>query len=592
MLDPGPGLYRIDRWRQHIRERLRSVLTGSPASGAVLALVLGDRSGLTTEQWEVLTRTGTNHLFAISGLHVGLVAACLFFLVRWCWSRSTHLVLLLAAPRAGAIGALSGALVYSALAGFAVSTQRALIMLTVVLAALFWSRTLRPASGLAFALVGVLLVDPGAVLSYGFWLSFGAVGVLLYAMGNRLAHGGLWSRWGRAQWAVAVGLLPMLFLLFGRASLVAPLVNLLAVPLFSLVLLPLVLLSALVALIPGLEAPLVWTASMLGWVLERLTQVAGWEWAAVSIPGRPFWVWAAAFAGTFLLLSPRGLPGRWIGVLSLLPLVLMRPPVPGPGEAWLYLLDVGQGLSAVVRTQRHSLVYDTGPGFSSGFNTGSSVVLPLLRELGVQRVDTLVLSHGDRDHSGGFAGLASGMSFGRILAGEPHEVEDRRARLCRVGQRWTWEGVDFEILHPVRAGLSGNDSSCVLRVATVGASLLLPGDIERGVEGELVDSGADGLAGTLLVAAHHGSKTSTSQAFLDAVSPSWVLYASGYADRFGFPSPVVRARVAELGAMELDTAMTGAVWFGLTAEGLAGPILHRDEHRRLWTHRPDSAAAF
>jgi len=592
LLEAGPGPYLIDRWRQHLRDRLLVSLDGSPAAPLVLALVLGDRSGMAPEQWEVLTRTGTNHLIAISGLHVGLVATSLFFLVRWTWARSAHLVMLLAAPRAGALGALGGALVYSALAGFAVSTQRALIMLGVVLAALFWSRTLRPASGIAFALAGVLFVDPGAVLSYGFWLSFGAVAALLYALGNRLMDKGLWRRWGSAQWVVAVGLLPVLLLAFGRASLIAPLVNFVAVPLFSLLLLPLVLVSALIALLSGIDAPMQWMASVMAWMLGQLETIAAWEWATASISARPSWAWAAAFVGSFLLLSPRGLPGRWLGTTLLLPLVLIRPPVPAQGEAWLRLLDVGQGLSAVVRTAHHTLVYDTGPGFPSGFNTGAAVVLPFLHEIGVERIDMLVLSHGDRDHTGGFAGLASGMGIDRILAGEAQEVEDPRVRACHVGQQWTWDGVDFEMLHPTRAGLSGNDGSCVLRVVSAGASVLLPGDIGRGVEAEMVDSVPRHLGATLLVAAHHGSATSSSRAFLDAVSPRWVLYASGYADRFGFPSAKVRSRVAELGAAELDTAQTGAIWFALTSVGLEGPALYRERHRRLWTHQAEGGGAF
>jgi competence protein ComEC len=592
VLDPGPGPYLVDRWRQQLRDRLLRSLAGEPSAGLILALVLGDRSGMEPAQWEVLTRTGTNHLIAISGLHVGLVAASLFFVVRWLWSRSARLVLLLAAPRAGTIGALAGALTYSALAGFAVSTQRALIMLAVVLAALFWARTPRPVSGIALALAGVLLADPQAVLSYGFWLSFGAVAALLYGLGNRLTARAPWTRWGRAQWVVAVGLLPLLLLSFGRASLIAPLVNLLAVPLFSLVLLPLVLLSVLIELVAGVGTPLAWVASLLDWLLQGLGAVAAWEWSATSLSGRPPWVWVLAFAGTLLLLSPRGLPGRWAGVVLVLPLLLVRPPAPAHGEAWLRLLDVGQGLSAVVRTAGHTLVYDTGPGFSSGFNTGSAVVLPYLREVGVDRVDTVVLSHGDRDHTGGLQGLVSGIEVARILAGEPQEAPGPRVAPCRAGQRWAWDGVEFAVLHPGGAGLSGNDSSCVLRVSAAGASLLLPGDIGRRVEARLVADRAEELESTLLVAAHHGSATSSSRAFLAAVDPRWVLYASGYADRFGFPARAVRERVAARGARELDTARTGAIWFALTAVGLEGPRLYRREHRRLWRRADGGSAPF
>jgi competence protein ComEC len=583
LLDPGPGAHLVDRGRQILRDHIGSVLGDSAATGLVQALVLGDRSGLEPAQWKVLTRTGTNHLIAISGLHVGLVATLVFFLVRWLWSRSQGLVLRLAAPRAAALAAMTSALAYSALAGFAVSTQRAVVMLAVVLGAVFWGRVPRPTSGLGLALAGVLLLDPSAVLSYGFWLSFGAVTVLLYAMGRRLPGKGLWRRWGHAQWVVALGLLPLLLVLFGRASLISPLVNLIAVPLFSAVLLPAVLLTTAVALIPGLEWPLVQAARLLEGGFSLLQAASAWEWSSASASGRPLWAWAAVFSGTLLLLAPRGLPGRWLGLVLMLPLPLSRPAAPVEGEVWLSLLDVGQGLSAVVRTRRHTLVYDTGPRFSSGFNTGSAVVLPFLKQQGVKRIDTLVLSHSDRDHTGGFEGLAAGIPIGRILAGEADQVRDERARACRAGQRWEWDGVGFAVLHPSRGGLTGNDSSCVLRVFTTGASVMLPGDVGRGVEAQLAATEGGGLESTVLVAAHHGSDTSTSRAFLDAVSPHWVLYSTGFANRFGFPSDAVRERVARLGASELDTSVGGAIHLILHATGLEGPRLHRLEHRRVWT---------
>jgi competence protein ComEC len=580
----SPGFDPISRLRQGLREHLGAVLGHSPALGLVEALVLGDRSALSSQQWAVLSRTGTSHLVAISGLHVGLVSALVFFLVRWGWSRSSRLTLALAAPRAAAIAAAIGALTYSALAGFAVSTQRAVIMLSVVLGAVLFSRTLRPATGLVAALVGVLLLDPFAVLSYGFWLSFAAVGVLLYSLGRRLAAQRWWSRWGRAQWAVALGLLPLLLLLFGRASLIAPLVNLIAVPLFSLLVLPVVLVTSLLSLVPGLELPLILTARALAWAFGLLQAIAGLDWAAVAIAGRPGWVWASGFAGALLLLAPRGLPGRWLGVVLLLPLPLVRPATPIPGEAEFTLLDVGQGLSAVVRTRHHTFVYDTGPSFPSGFNTGSAVLLPFLRQAGVDRIDTLVLSHGDRDHVGGFAGIKGLIPIDRVLSGEPARVPAAHARPCYAGQKWVWDGVRFAVLYPP-PGLSGrgNDSSCVIRIGTAGARLLLTGDIGGDVEEELARDKGSGIKSTVLVAAHHGSASSTTDDFLAAVAPRYVLYASGYLDRFGFPTKAVGERVARRGAADMDTAKAGAISFVLGPDGLDGPFGYRREHRHLWT---------
>lgn len=594
LLASGPGPFALDRWRQHLGERLGGLIADSPARGVMLALVLGERAAIPTEQWTLLTRTGVNHLVAISGLHVGLVASSAFFLLRWAWSRRPSLVLRLAAPRVGALGGLAAALLYSALAGFAISTQRALIMLAMIMAAVLWGRTPRLWTGLAVALAGVLLLDPVGVLSYGLWLSFGAVAALILGLGNRLPAEDLWGRWGRAQWVVAVGLLPLLLLLFGRASLISPAVNLVAVPLFSLVLLPLVLITALLALVPGLELPWIWTADLMAWLLEGLTALAAWPWAAVSLAARPAWAWVAAFGGALLLLTPRGLPGRWLGLPLLLPLAVLRPPAPGPGEAWFQLLDVGQGLAAVVRTARHLLVFDTGPAFAGGFNTGEAVVAPYLREIGVDRIDTLILSHADQDHAGGLASLAAEVPIDRLLTGEPEASDVLSAvgkvglqpEACRAGQSWTWDGVEFAVQYPAMAGLEGNDASCVLRVATPGASLLLTGDLGQAGERRLVQDRP--LTASLLVAGHHGSNTSTSRELLRVARPQWVLYSSGFANRYGFPATVVRERVAASGAAELNTAETGAIGFILTPAGLRGPDLYRPQHRRLWS-RPRGA---
>jgi competence protein ComEC len=591
LLDPGPGPFWLDRWRQGLGERLGASLGDSPVRGVMLALVLGERAGISTEQWAMLTRTGVNHLVAISGLHVGLVAASTFFLVRRAWSRRPGLALRLAAPRAGALGGLAAALIYSGLAGFAVSTQRALIMLTVILVALLWARTPRLWTGLVFALAAVLLLDPLAVLSYGFWLSFGAVAALLLGLGHRLPATDLWSRWGRAQWVVTLGLLPLLLLLFGRASLISPAVNLVAVPFFGL-LLPLVLVTAALALITGLAWPWIWTADLVAWLLEGLSALASWPWAALSLSGRPDWTWVAAFGGALLLLAPRGLPGRWLGLPLLLPLALLRPPAPAAGDAWFDLLDVGQGLAAVVRTADGVLVFDTGPAFAGGFNTGEAVVAPFLREMGVNGIDILVLSHGDRDHAGGLAGLTTQVPIGLILAGEPQaraEPEGIRTggppwEPCQAGWGWEWSGVRFSILHPPGQGREGNEASCVMRVDARGASLLITGDL--GWSGERQLAREIPLASTLLVAGHHGSNTSTSAELLAAVRPRWVLYSSGFANRYGFPATKVRERVRAGGAAELNTAETGAIGFVLSPTGLTGPSLYREEHRRLWSWRP------
>lgn len=590
-LDAGTR-FGLDRLRQGLAEHLARVLGDVPAMPLIQALVVGERSGFEQDDWDVMTRTGTNHLVAISGLHVGLIAGGVFFLIRWLWSRSARLTLALAAPRAAAIGGVIAALGYAGLAGFAVSTQRALIMVAVVFAALFWLRTLRPAYALTLALAGVLLVDPRSVLSSGFWLSFGAVAVLLFNLGYRLPSRDLWTRWGRAQWAVSIGLLPLLFLLFGRASLIAPLVNLVAVPLFSLILLPLVLVSSLLSLLPSpggvAHWPLQWTAQLLGWCLDGLAWIAALPWAATVLPERPLWVWSAAIGGALMMLAPRGLPGRWLGGVLLLPMVVLPTPQPAPGDAWLTLLDVGLGLAAVVRTADGTLLYDTGPGFPSGFNTGSTVVAPFLAAQGVQRIERLVISHADRDHAGGLAGVAERIPIDRIHSGEPEGLDVPDVEPCRAGDQWDWSGVSFRFLYPADAGLEGNNASCVLRIETGGRSILLTGDIESRVERRIARELGGALASDVLVAGHHGSATSTHPEFLDAVDPELVLFAAGYANQFGFPVAAVRERVAARGIPALDTGLVGAIELQLRADGtLAGPWVWRERTRRFWTHRPE-----
>lgn len=588
-LDAGAGPYVLGRWRQRIAQDLdRGLADDASAAALVRALVIGERSGFSPRDWEVLTRTGTNHLVAISGLHVGLIAGGVFLLVRWLWSLSQRLTGALAAPRAAALAGMLAALGYAGLAGFAVSTQRALMMVAVVLAALYWQRTLRPYHALVLALAGVLLIDPGAVLSAGFWLSFAAVAVLVLGFAHRLPSRDVWTRWGRAQWLVAIGLFPLLLLLFGRASLIAPVVNLLAVPLFSLILLPLVLASSLLSVIAGFDLPLRWTAVLLAWCMDGLGWLSDRPWAAAAFAQRPIWAWPAAFLGALLLLAPRGLPGRWLGALLLLPVLLLRPPEPVHGEVWFTLLDVGLGLAAVIRTQEGTLVYDTGPGYPGGFNTGSAVVAPFLAAQGVRRVERLVISHADRDHAGGLPGLAAQVSIGRIQSGEPEGLGVPGAEACRAGERWEWSGVSFRFLHPAGTGLSGNDASCVLRVEAGGRSILLTGDIQSGTERRLARALGDEIASDILVAGHHGSATSTHPEFLDAVSPRLVLFASGYANQFGFPVPEVRERVALRGVPALDTGLVGAVEVRLDPEGaMSGPWGWRRRAGRFWTHRPE-----
>ena len=577
----------LQRLRQAIRESIATHLEHSPVKGIMLALVIGDRSAIDPFQWQQLQRTGTNHLMAISGLHIGLVAGLMFLLGQRLWRFSGHGMVWLPAPKAGAILALLSATAYAALAGFSIPTQRALIMISVVMLALLTSRPITPSRTLATALLLVLLFDPLAVLASGFWLSFAAVAIIFYGLNGRVGCLRRWQQGVRIQWWISVGLFPLVVLLFQRASLIAPLANLIAVPLVSLSVVPLALLgtallSLNVAFAPNLLQLAAWIMQGIMWLLGTLSELpfAGWSGAATS-----GWHGLLAVIGVILLLAPRGWPGRGLGAVLLLPLIVGMPTGIAPGTARFTLLDVGQGLAAVVETRQHVLVFDTGPRFSSRFDTGEAVVVPYLRQRGWRQVDQLVVSHGDTDHIGGAASLLAMLPVKAISSSVPAKLAEWPVTLCQRGQTWEWDGVRFQMLHPTAdSGANHNDASCVLKVSAGLHAVLLTGDIEKAAEWQLLQQDAMLLKADALVAPHHGSNTSSTTAFIRAVGPSYVLFPIGYRNRYGFPRPAVVERYAQAGVRMLDTASAGAIRFELGGEALQ-PLRYRDRARRYWHDR-------
>ncbi len=580
------SLYLLQSLRQSLRDKIYHAVADQSVAGIIVALVIGDRSGLSREQWDLLARTGTNHLMAISGLHVGIIAGLVFFLFRWLWSCSVRLCLYLPAPQAAAISAILAALLYAALAGFTVPTQRALIMLTVVMGGILLRRQQQPSHLLSVALLLVVLVDPQSVMLAGFWLSFVAVAVILYGLSGHLSRAGLWQKWGRVQWVVAIGLAPLLLAWGMQVSLFAPLVNMVAVPLFSLLVVPLALLGSLLLLLSdGLGGwmlwPLAWLLDMFVGVLER---VASQPFSAWEQGGIPTWSWLPAALGVLLLLAPAGLPGRWLGVIFLLPLLLVRPDSPVAGELWFTLLDVGQGLSAVIQTQHHSLVFDTGARFSDDFDTGSAVVAPFLRESGILHLDRLILSNADNDHAGGASTLVEQIPVHEILSGEPGEITWGSARQCTNREAWEWDGVIFRFLYPAEGSQGrGNNASCVLLVENVAGRILLTADIEKEAESWLLNSVPDQLAAEIVQVPHHGSMSSSTQAFVSAVSPDYALVPAGYRNRYRFPRPEVVQRWQAAGAKVFNTANRGAIRYRLhPAKGIMKPEFYRADAKRYW----------
>ena len=420
LLGSDPGDYRLGRFRQYLTTRIAALLPENAFAGMITAFANGDESAIGDAQWRVLARTGTTHLIAISGMNIGLVAGLMFFLVRWLWSLPGVTVLWLPAPKAGALAALMAGAFYAALAGFAIPTQRALVMLAVVMGGVLWGRRLLPSYILAVALLVVLAIDPLAVLAAGFWLSFAAVALILYVIHPGRARAGWrerWRAWTGMQWAIAVGLLPLMLMLFQQTSLSGPFANLIAIPVIESLTIPLTL-SGVVALVTlpeavasGLFQAAAWTLEKLWYVLEALAVLDHTQWTQHTPLA---WTVVCALIGIVLLLAPRGFPARWVGALWLLPMLWLRPPAPAPGEVWFTLLDVGQGLAAVARTATHTLVYDSGARFSARFDAGRAVVVPFLRQAGAARVDTLIVSHGHNDHIGGVASLLEALPVERI----------------------------------------------------------------------------------------------------------------------------------------------------------------------------------
>ncbi len=583
LLDDNPWRAPVDRWRQRLSWWLEQALPDSAGGRMLPALVVGDKGRLNRDDWRLFKRTGTNHLVAISGLHIGIVAGLGFLLVSWGWRWIPSAPLRLPAPTVGYVGALVAATAYAAMAGFSLPTRRALLMLAVMLGGQLLKRHGLSFRGLVVALFVVVAADPLAVLSPGLWLSFGAVAAIFLASLWRAGDGRRWRQWGRIQLAVTLGLAPLLLFFFGETSMVSPLVNLLAVPLFSLVLIPLSLLAVMLQGVVWLGGALlqldVWLLDMSIRLMQR---AADWPMAAWQMAAPPLWVWGALLAAVALLLGPRGMPGRAWSMFLLLPLIAVKPSRPPEGAFRFTLLDVGQGLAAAVETHAHLLLFDTGPRFSRRFDAGSAVLLPFIRHAGWRQVDRLIVSHGDSDHSGGVESLYAGTKVVSLLAGEPESLTAHGARQCLSGMRWTWDGVRFEMLSPDPSmRLSENNRSCVLRVGNREGSVLLPGDIERGAERWLLRAG-EPLHADVIVAPHHGSKTSSSPRFVNAVKPQYVLYATGYKNRHGFPRRSVVARWSATGARGLETSVVGAIRFDFAKESIRGPVTAREQQRRYW----------
>lgn len=557
----------IDRVRERIAAGIDAALTSQPRMAALLrGLAVGDRRGFETADWDSLRATGTTHLFSISGLHVGMVGLFVASLVAGItWALPA---MLRRAPRR--VWALPPAVLaafgYAWLAGFEVPTRRSALMIAVAALILLLRRRGSLWQGWCLAMALVLLLDPLAVLSIGFWLSFLGVAWLLLAVQGR-GRQVWWRSAAQTQWAVSIGLLPIGIGFFAQASWVSPLVNLVAIPWVTLLVVPVLLVAvALQAIWPAAgELLLALSAQLLSPLMSMLDAVAAWPLAASWMPEPTMTALAAATLAAVLVLLPVHRRLRWLAVPLLLPLFLSWPTPVARGSFVVDVLDVGQGTAVLVRTRHHALLFDTGARYPNGYDAGEAVIVPALRALAVPRLDALVVSHADSDHAGGVDSVLRGVPVLRLLVGErlsstiPPDVP--APEFCREHQRWHWDGVQFDLLHPPpRYPADGNEASCVLSVrAADGSAALLTGDAGEVAERRMLALHRSRLASQLLVLGHHGSHTSSTPDFVDAVAPTLAVASAGYRNRFGHPHEDVMRRLAWRGIEVATTWRTGAV---------------------------------
>ncbi len=636
--------YGIDKIRQNLASKLDVILADNEFKGIYLALILGIKDQITQQQWKVFLDSGTNHLIAISGLHIGLFAAIGFFIGRYLWSLSQFLLRHYPAQLAGAFFALFFAFIYAALAGFSIPTQRALIMISLVLSSLFFRVYLPPLLILSYALILVLLIDPMASLSIGFWLSFAAVVIILYALSKKLKkEGGIdekaeddfclasngWknnlknrllvmikssAQLSYLQLVLFIGLLPFGLLFFSRILLLSPLANFIAVPLMSLLIVPLVLLAAFISLFYQPLASFLFTGisylmQFLWWFLTKLvafdmniiypnqdniiliiiTLIMLFLFFVLKISKKYklVLVLSVLFLSLFFTQilpksSTQSITARWLNPFS---------NDTNSGEFSVSILDVGQGLSVVIKTQSHVLVYDTGNAISQNYNMAKLVLIPFLQYQSITQINKLVLSHADHDHVGSAPSLLERYPVTSILTGEPKRLAKKLsidAEQCESRQQWAWDGVQFEFVFPLHSFEThykkSNNRSCVLLITSQsGKKILLTGDIEKKVESSLL--GLDKIKNIdILIAPHHGSKSSSSPDFIAWLKPKVVVFTNGYLNRYHFPAKQVVRHYKQQGS-RLFSTQNGMIKINsgqLNTQGRLAILEYRKTRRSYW----------
>jgi competence protein ComEC len=586
--------YLIAHMRELVGNRISQALKGKDYAGVIRGLVIGDGSLISAQNWDVYLRTGTNHLMSISGLHITMLSGLVFAVVNLLWRRFPSLVMRLATQKAASVAGLLTALVYAALAGFSVPTQRTLYMLMTVALMLLAGRKIAFPVILSVALLVVVFIDPWAVNAPGFWLSFGAVAVMVYAASGRLATEHWLFEATKAQWAVTIGLLPALVFMFGQFSLISPIANAIAIPIVSFIVVPFAILGSVLPV----DSILLFSHLVLHGCMLILNWLAQLPLAIWQQQASPLWAALIGVVGVIVLLLPRGVPLRYFGVFCFFPMIFVESERPAVGDMQVTVLDVGQGLSVVIKTAKHTMLYDAGAKYNLQSDAGNRIIVPYLHASGVKHLDAIVVSHDDLDHAGGVPSVLAQMSVDWMLSSllptatmfkdtQYLKFSPKKHYQCYAGQHWQWDEVQFKVLYPELGSydnehVTDNNRSCVIKVSSTSGTILLTGDVEKAGEYQMLARDASVLKADVLIAPHHGSKTSSTQDFIQAISPKLVIFTNGYLNRFGHPKSVIVQRYVNQDVQVLRSDYDGAVQLNYKKDRAVKVLKWRKVERRYW----------
>ncbi len=585
--------WQLNAIRETIHQAIQTHVSDPDKAALISALSLAIRDDIEPQHWEIFRNTGTSHLIAISGLHIGMIAGFALLPISVIWllfpALYVRLPLKIAVLVLGAVFATA----YALLAGFTIPTQRALIMVLLGLSSLLLKQKVPLSYLLAITVFSVLLIDPLAGLSEGFWLSFFAVGLIFYLLGQKHKMTPMARRYRflSLQLFLSLGMIPITAMFFSSASLISPIANLVAIPWVTLIVAPSLLLGILLLSVSPLLSDYCFAFS--SWGLDKLLGYLGFlsefSNSVIHFAAIPIALILLAIIGVFILALPRGMVGRYLGVIFIAPLFLLTPKKPLEGEFKLTVLDVGQGLATVLQTQNHVMVFDTGDYYSDQFDMGSMVVLPYLQSQQIRAIDKLVISHADKDHSGGANAILQTIPVVELISNERLTIHNRASHVCQTGQTWIWDQVKFEVLSPNKsqASLSKNNRSCVIKVSNHYHSLLLVADIERKAEYALLKQNRQLLKADVLLVPHHGSKTSSAWPFIAAVQPKLAIISAGYRNRFNFPHEKILFRYHKLNIARLNTSQVGEIQIVFPNHAAEiHTVSKRIEQQKFWMAKP------